>query len=66
MGLFGVCLVAYSDDENSSSSSENIAGDIVALMAAAGYGLYTTVLKYKMPEDDAVIMQLVIPLFQLI
>ena len=59
IGMLGVCLVAYNDDENSLSEN-NIVGDLIALAAAAGYGLYTTVLKVKLPEDDATIMQLVI------
>ena len=39
----GAVIVGLQD----SSGSESVYGDIMALLAAAGYGVYTTLLRYK-------------------
>ena len=63
IGLVGVALVAFADDNDTSVGIHNqshLAGDFVALVAAAGYGLYTTVLKVQVQDDNAVLMQLLL------
>lgn len=45
-------------DSDSSSNDDNaphhtISGDIVAILGAAGYGLYTTTIRYLIPEDES-------------
>lgn len=60
IGLGGVWLVAYGDDESAVHNQSHVTGDLVALAASAGYGLYTTVLKLQVPDDDATLMQLIL------
>jgi len=61
VGLAGVWLVAYNDEEsNSTKNKYEIYGDLVALASAMGYGFYTTVLKKLVPEDDGTLMQLML------
>ena len=63
IGLLGVLLVAYADDNDANAGIHNgshVLGDLVALIASAGYGLYTTVLKVQVPDDNATLMQLLL------
>ena len=63
IGLIGVTLVAYADDNNDTAGIHNqnhLLGDFVALVASAGYGLYTTTLKVHVPDDNAILMQLLL------
>ena len=59
IGFVGVCIVGLQDESEENSSNASFIGDIVAFFAAAGYGLYTTVLKTQVVDDERVSMQLV-------
>ena len=65
----GVGMVAMADknaDENisvvdqSTTSSRSILGDSMAVFGAMGYGLYTTVLRVKVMDDESASMQLLL------
>ena len=67
--FIGVGMVAMADknaDENSSvvdpstTSSRSILGDSMAVFGAMGYGLYTTVLRVKVQDDENASMQLLL------
>lgn len=46
--FLGAVCVGLSDTEESDDAQEHtMIGDIVALLAALGYGMYTTVIRYK-------------------
>jgi drug/metabolite transporter (DMT)-like permease len=45
--FLGAVCVALNDTESGDSKEHSMIGDIVALLAALGYGLYTTVIRYK-------------------
>lgn len=49
----GVSMVALSDSEGSSElqSDRDIRGDVVALLAAMGYGIYTTAIRRKVSHS---------------
>lgn len=55
--FIGVIVVGYRDND---SSSHSLFGDFMALLSAVGYGLYTTVLRLKVPDDSNVSMQLIL------
>ena len=59
--LAGVVLITLQDQ---SSGSEHagfaVLGDIMALLSAFGYGVYTTYLRYYVPQEDTVSMELVL------
>ena len=38
----------------------SLSGDVVALLAAAGYGAYTTLIRLQLPDEESVSMQLVL------
>jgi len=52
----GVVLVALQDNNDGSKSST--AGDIIALLAAVGYGLYNNTIRLKVQDDQGISMQL--------
>mmetsp|Transcript_22472 Transcript_22472/g.32802 ORF Transcript_22472/g.32802 Transcript_22472/m.32802 type:complete len:387 (-) Transcript_22472:38-1198(-) len=56
LSLSGVALIGVQDHDN--GEKHTVTGDLVALVAAAAYGLYTATIKIKIPEDDGVSMQL--------
>ena len=68
----GVGLVALADgnsgrkstvaavDESTVTTSLNVLGDMMAVLGAAGYGLYTTVLRVKVRDEDSASMQLLL------
>eukprot|EP00603_Paraphysomonas_imperforata_P011694 CAMPEP_0114461398 /NCGR_PEP_ID=MMETSP0104-20121206/6254_1 /TAXON_ID=37642 ORGANISM="Paraphysomonas imperforata, Strain PA2" /NCGR_SAMPLE_ID=MMETSP0104 /ASSEMBLY_ACC=CAM_ASM_000202 /LENGTH=451 /DNA_ID=CAMNT_0001634167 /DNA_START=49 /DNA_END=1404 /DNA_ORIENTATION=+ len=60
VSLGGVALIAVQDEND--DSPQTFFGDLVALGAAAFYGLYTTTIRVQVPEEegaqDAVSMQL--------
>ena len=62
IGIFicfmGAVCVGLSDE--SDDSSHSLGGDVVALLAAAGYGLYTAVMRLKAPGEDGPTMQLLL------
>lgn len=65
--FLGATLVATSDartsdDDNSAnpSVSSTVGGDVMAALAAAGYGLYTTYLKFKVRDDISIAMPLLL------
>lgn len=65
IGIFicfvGAVTVGFQDEDiNDDSGSHSMAGDIVALTSSAGYGVYTTLMRYKVPNDEAVSMQLLL------
>lgn len=43
----GAVTVGLQDSAGSDSSQQTIIGDVIALLASAGYGVYTTLLRYK-------------------
>lgn len=45
-------MVAFADNGGSSSSSDSVTGDVIALLSAFFYGAYTTVLKWCLPDDE--------------
>ena len=50
--FLGVVFVSLQDsngdgDDGSSSGGHAVSGDILAILAAFGYGLYTTMIRYK-------------------
>lgn len=56
----GAIMVGFADREAMSSGGQRTtAGDIVALLSALGYGIYTTMIRIKVPDNDSVPMQLV-------
>ena len=61
LGVFisfgGAVLVGLVDDE-SNDPQGSIGGDIIALMSSAGYGLYTTLIKYFVEDEVKMPMQL--------
>ena len=68
--FFGVALVAMADtkSENQSNSTtdantqtdRSLFGDVMAILGAAGYGLYTSVLRAKIADDECASMQLLL------
>jgi solute carrier family 35 protein F5 len=56
---FGGAVSVGLQDETSSNSG-SIGGDVMALLGSAGYGLYTTAMKYKVPDDGQISMQLLL------
>ena len=68
----GVGLVALADsnsntrnlvataDESTVTTPLNVLGDLMAVLGAAGYGLYTTVLRVKVKDDESASMQLLL------
>jgi solute carrier family 35, member F5 len=61
----GVVLVTLNDADNSPDQSSvgtswSVVGDFMALLSAFGYGLYTTYLKFKVPDEEVVNMQLIL------
>lgn len=52
----GVILVSLNDQGD--GTHHGLVGDLLAIVGAIGYGLYTTVLKLKIPSDDDISMQL--------
>jgi solute carrier family 35, member F5 len=47
-------------DTSKDDGERSVAGDIVALLAAMGYGLYTTVIRLFIPDDEGISMQLLL------
>lgn len=60
--LCGVVLVTLNDKTSSESGGTgwSVIGDMMALLSAFGYGLYTTYLKMKVPNEEVVNMQLIL------
>jgi len=56
---FGGAVVVALQDE-SDSGQQHLGGDIMALIAAIGYGIYTTVIRLRVPDDDRFSMQLLL------
>lgn len=54
----GVVMIGLDDKDDEGRKS--FYGDIIALISAGLYGLYTTVLRSKSPDDDDFPMQLVL------
>jgi drug/metabolite transporter (DMT)-like permease len=44
---FGGAVSVGLQDEESSSNTGSIGGDVMAILGSAGYGLYTTAMRYK-------------------
>ena len=65
IGLFiclcAVILIALKDKRsNIDENNHSFTGDFLTLLGAAGYGLYTTILRIKVTDDEIVPMQLVL------
>lgn len=69
--FLGLVALAVSDsnhvDQSTDSAStanhavtQNIFGDIMAVLGAVGYGLYTTILRVKIADDESASMQLLL------
>lgn len=63
--FFGVALVAMSDTKvdapgAATMTGRSLLGDIMAVLGAAGYGLYTSVLRVKIADDECASMQLLL------
>lgn len=60
----GAVLVGLQDAEDGTSDAgmgqRTITGDIVAVLAAVGYGVYTTIIRRQIPTDDGISMQLLL------
>lgn len=54
----GAVLVGLQDEDN--SRAQSLAGDIIAMVSCVGYGVYTTIIKFYVPEDRDVPMQLLL------
>jgi solute carrier family 35 protein F5 len=54
--LGGVVLVSLTDTSSASSSRENVAGDLVALVGAACYACYAVYLKVRIADERALHM----------
>lgn len=52
----GAILIGLSD----SGDGHTIRGDVIALMSAAAYGIYTTIIRLKVPDDNGISMQLLL------
>jgi drug/metabolite transporter (DMT)-like permease len=50
--FLGAVCVGLNDSE--SSKEHSVIGDAVALLAALGYGLYTTVIRYKVTKAPSI------------
>lgn len=60
--FMGVAMVAVADTDsaNEKASYRSLLGDIMAVLGAAGYGMYTTMLRLKVSEDGSASMQLLL------
>ena len=69
--FLGLAALAVSDsnhvDQSTDSSNtinhavtQNVFGDIMAVLGAVGYGLYTTILRVKIADDESASMQLLL------
>ena len=61
--FIGVGITAKADHSASvdqSTTSMSILGDFMAVLGAMGYGLYTTVLRVKVQDDNSASMQLIL------
>ena len=70
--FLGLAALAVSDSNQSTDQStdsnntmdytitQNIFGDIMAVLGAVGYGLYTTILRVKVADDESASMQLLL------
>jgi solute carrier family 35, member F5 len=56
--FIGAVLVGVVDD--GSGADQTVAGDIVALISAIGYGLYTTLIRYYIEDEEEMPVQLVL------
>lgn len=57
--LGGAVFVALQDND-SGGGERTVTGDIVALLASMGYGVYTTVIRLLIPDDEGISMQLLL------
>jgi drug/metabolite transporter (DMT)-like permease len=60
--FIGAIVATLQDAESKSSfvGPSSFWGDLVALFAAIGYGVYTTVIRKKIPDDSGISMQLLL------
>ena len=58
----GAVVVGLQDSSigEGDGNAHTFMGDLVALFAALGYGIYTTMIRYKIPNDDHMSMQLLL------
>ena len=56
IGLFicmcAVILIALKDKRSNIENNHSFTGDFLTLLGAAGYGLYTTILRIKVTDDE--------------
>jgi len=60
----GVVLVTVQDstsgDDDDGGTKQSVVGDLMALGSAVGYGAYTTYLRYHVPTEEVVCMELIL------
>ena len=47
LSILGVIIVSFQDSESTDSSPHSVSGDVVAILGAVLYSLFTTLLKVK-------------------
>eukprot|EP01032_Pedospumella_encystans_P012804 gene12804-14785_t len=58
--FLGAVCVGLNDTGDGNGQMQTVTGDIVAFFGAVGYGLYTTIIRYKIPDDEGISMQLLL------
>lgn len=56
--FFGATIITFEDDTNNNNRS--VTGDFIALLASLGYGIYTTMIRFMIPNENKISMQLVL------
>ncbi|KAJ1424877.1 hypothetical protein B484DRAFT_432237, partial [Ochromonadaceae sp. CCMP2298] len=56
--FLGAVCVGLKDSTD--DSTHTVVGDLVALLGALGYGLYTIAIRYQIPDDEGISMQLLL------
>eukprot|EP01038_Epipyxis_sp_PR26KG_P008033 gene8033-10886_t len=54
----GAACIGVQDQSN--AQQRTLVGDIIALLSSVGYGIYTTTIRYNIPNDEDVSMQLLL------
>lgn len=48
----GTALITVSDEQSSADGDRSVAGDLLCVLSAALYGLYTVLMRRQLPEDE--------------
>jgi solute carrier family 35 protein F5 len=49
----GAITTGLADSKGGGGPADSVGGDVIAVLGAAGYGLYTTTIRYLVPEDES-------------